>query len=59
LKEKKPFYYLPDMDFGAKMPCFADFFGIKTATVTALSRLAEITECPGSFRWSRARPNRL
>jgi KDO2-lipid IV(A) lauroyltransferase len=43
LKDKKPFYYLPDMDFGAKDAVFADFFGIKTATVTALSRLAEIT----------------
>jgi KDO2-lipid IV(A) lauroyltransferase len=43
LKEKKPFYYLPDMDFGAKDAAFVDFFGIKTATVTALSRLCEIT----------------
>ena len=43
LKEKKPFYYLPDMDFGAKDAVFVDFFGIKTATVTALSRLCEIT----------------
>lgn len=43
LKDKKPFYYLPDMDFGARDAVFVDFFGIKTATVTALSRLAEIT----------------
>lgn len=43
LKEKKPFYYLPDMDFGAKDAVFVDFFGIPTATVTALSRLCEIT----------------
>jgi Kdo2-lipid IVA lauroyltransferase/acyltransferase len=43
LKEKKPFYYLPDMDFGAKDAVFVDFFGIKTATVTALSRLCQIT----------------
>lgn len=43
LKEKKPFYYLPDMDFGAKDAAFVDFFGNKTATVTALSRLCEIT----------------
>ncbi len=43
LKDKKPFYYLPDMDFGAKDAVFVDFFGIKTATVTAMSRLAEIT----------------
>ncbi|HEX9391515.1 MAG TPA: lipid A biosynthesis acyltransferase [Usitatibacteraceae bacterium] len=43
LKEHKPFYYLPDMDFGAKDAVFVDFFGIKTATVTALARLCEIT----------------
>ena len=43
LKEKNPFYYLPDMDFGAKDAVFVDFFGIKTATVTALARLCEIT----------------
>ncbi len=43
LKDRKPFYYLPDMDFGAKDAVFVDFFGIKTATVTAMSRLAEIT----------------
>jgi Kdo2-lipid IVA lauroyltransferase/acyltransferase len=43
LKEKKPFYYLPDMDFGAKDAVFVDFFGVKTATVTAMARLAQIT----------------
>ena len=43
LKSKKLFYYLPDMDFGAKDAVFVDFFGVKTATVTALSRLCEIT----------------
>ena len=43
LKEKKLFYYLPDMDFGAKDAVFVDFFGIKTATVTAVSRLCAIT----------------
>jgi KDO2-lipid IV(A) lauroyltransferase len=43
LKNKQPFYYLPDMDFGAKDAVFVDFFGVKTATVTAMSRLAEIT----------------
>ena len=42
LKDKKPFYYLPDMDFGAKDAEFVDFFGIKTATVTAVSRLCGI-----------------
>jgi Kdo2-lipid IVA lauroyltransferase/acyltransferase len=43
LKDKKLFYYLPDMDFGAKDAAFVDFFGVKTATVTALSRLCHIT----------------
>ncbi|MEO8104222.1 MAG: lipid A biosynthesis acyltransferase [Betaproteobacteria bacterium] len=43
LKEKRAFYYLPDMDFGAKDAVFVDFFGIKTATVTAMSRLCAIT----------------
>lgn len=43
LKAKQLFYYLPDMDFGAKDAVFVDFFGVKTATVTAMSRLAEIT----------------
>lgn len=43
LKERRPFYYLPDMDFGAKDAVFVDFFGIKTATVTAMSRLCGIT----------------
>ena len=43
LKEKRIFYYLPDMDFGAKDAVFVDFFGVKTATVTAMSRLAKIT----------------
>ena len=43
LKAMRPFYYLPDMDFGAKDAVFVDFFGVKTATVTAMSRLCEIT----------------
>jgi Kdo2-lipid IVA lauroyltransferase/acyltransferase len=43
LKQNKLFYYLPDMDFGARDAVFADFFGVKTATVTALSRLCEIS----------------
>ena len=43
LKDMQPFYYLPDMDFGPKDAVFVDFFGVKTATVTALSRLSAIT----------------
>lgn len=37
-----PFYYLPDMDFGEKDSIFVPFFGVRTATVPALSRLARL-----------------
>ncbi|MBL8518470.1 MAG: lipid A biosynthesis acyltransferase [Betaproteobacteria bacterium] len=43
LKQLKPFYYLPDMDFGARDAAFVPFFGVPAATVTAMSRLSEIT----------------
>jgi KDO2-lipid IV(A) lauroyltransferase len=43
LRAMKPFYYLPDMDFGARDAVFVPFFGVPTATVTALSRLCAIT----------------
>lgn len=38
-----PFLYLPDQDFGAKDSVFARFFGIPTATITGLSRIAKLT----------------
>ncbi|MFN0162476.1 MAG: lipid A biosynthesis acyltransferase [Burkholderiales bacterium] len=38
-----PFYYLPDMDFGARDAVFVPFFGVPAATVTALSRLARLS----------------
>jgi lipid A biosynthesis lauroyl/palmitoleoyl acyltransferase len=37
------FYYLPDQDMGERASVFVPFFGIPTATVTVLSRLAETT----------------
>lgn len=43
LKEKIPFYYLPDMDYGARDAVFVPFFGIQAATITGLSRLARLT----------------
>ena len=43
IKQGLPFYYLPDMDFGEKDAIFVPFFGIPTATVTAMSRLARLT----------------
>jgi KDO2-lipid IV(A) lauroyltransferase len=43
MRKGLPFYYLPDMDFGARDAVFVPFFGVPAATVTALSRLAKIT----------------
>ena len=43
LKDGLPFYYLPDMDFGAKDSVFAPFFGVPAATITGVSRLARLT----------------
>lgn len=37
------FYYLPDEDFGPKQSVFVPFFGIPTATLTTLGRLARLT----------------
>lgn len=37
-----PFYYLPDQDPGGAEHVFAPFFGVPTATVTALSRIARL-----------------
>jgi KDO2-lipid IV(A) lauroyltransferase len=42
LKENLPFYYLPDMDYGARDSVFVPFFGVPAATVTGLSRLARL-----------------
>ena len=43
IKSGKPFYFLPDMDFGIRDAIFSPFFGVPTATITALPRLAQIT----------------
>lgn len=43
IKHGLPLYYLPDQDFGAKDAVFAPFFGIPTATVNAMPRLAKLT----------------
>ena len=42
LKNGEPFYYLPDMDLGARDSVFAPFFGVPAATITGLSRIAEL-----------------
>lgn len=44
LKRGSVFYYLPDQDLGRRRSVFAPFFGIQTATVPALARLAILTD---------------
>jgi Kdo2-lipid IVA lauroyltransferase/acyltransferase len=44
MKKGLPFYYLPDMDFGARESVFVPFFGVNAATLTAVSRLAKLTD---------------
>jgi len=36
-------YYFPDQDYGPKDSLFVDFFGVKTATIPALSSLARVS----------------
>ena len=42
LRKKHNFILLPDADLGMKNSVFADFFGIKAATVTSVSKLARL-----------------
>lgn len=42
LREGRPFWYTPDNDMGERASVFLPFFGTPAATVTALSRFAEI-----------------
>jgi lipid A biosynthesis (KDO)2-(lauroyl)-lipid IVA acyltransferase len=44
LKQGLAFYYLPDEDFGPRHSVFAPFFGVPTATLTTLGRLADLTD---------------
>ena len=39
-----PFLYLPDQDFGRRESIFVNFFGIPTATIAGLSRIAALTK---------------
>jgi KDO2-lipid IV(A) lauroyltransferase len=43
MREKLPFFMLPDMDFGAKDAAFVPFFGTPAATLTAPARIAAAT----------------
>ncbi len=45
LREGAVVWYGPDQDYGAKHSVFAPFFNIPTATISATSRIAEMTEC--------------
>lgn len=44
LKQNLIFYYLPDEDFGPEHSVFAPFFGVPTATLPTLGRLAALAE---------------
>jgi KDO2-lipid IV(A) lauroyltransferase len=44
IKSGKPFYFLPDMDFGRRDAIFVPFFGVQTATITTLPRLAKLAD---------------
>lgn len=43
LKDKLPYFMLPDMDFGDKDAEFVPFFGVPAATLTATARIAAAT----------------
>lgn len=44
LQSDQMFYYLPDEDLGPRHSVFAPFFGIPTATLDTLGRLARLTD---------------
>ena len=45
IKNNHAFYYLPDEDLGAKVETqFVPFFGVETATLTALAPMAKLTK---------------
>lgn len=44
LRERSTFYYLPDEDHGPRHSLFAPFFGVPTATLNTLGRLAHMAD---------------
>lgn len=44
IRQHLPFYYLPDLDPGDAEAVAAPFFGIPTPTLTALARIARLTD---------------
>ena len=43
MRERRPFYYLPDQDLATKDGVFVPFFGVPAATLTTVPRLAGMT----------------
>lgn len=43
LKQHRPFFYLPDMDYGPRDAIFVPFFGVQAATITGLSRVSRLS----------------
>src|SRR6478672_11723063 len=43
LRDRMPYFMLPDMDFGDKDAPFVPFFGVPAATLTATARIAAST----------------
>lgn len=43
MKAGRPFYYLPDQDYGAQHSIFVPFFGVPAATIPMVARLARLT----------------
>jgi KDO2-lipid IV(A) lauroyltransferase len=44
LQENTPVWYAPDQDYGREQSIFVPFFGMRTASITATSRLARISK---------------
>ncbi|GAA5163505.1 lipid A biosynthesis acyltransferase [Viridibacterium curvum] len=44
MKTGRPFFYLPDLDYGPKESVFVPFFGVQTATIPGLSRVARLAD---------------
>jgi Kdo2-lipid IVA lauroyltransferase/acyltransferase len=44
MRKGLPFYYLPDMDLGERDSIFVPFFGVSAATITGLSRIAQLAD---------------
>ena len=42
MRAGRPFYYLPDQDYGPRDAIFVPFFGVPAATVPGLSRIARL-----------------